>query len=45
MGFRTIEEIADASIDELTGAADLDDETAEKIRDAAIVIVDGAPQA
>ncbi len=45
MGFRTIEEIADASIDELTGASDLDDDTAEKLRDAAIAIVDGGAQA
>jgi transcription termination factor NusA len=45
MGFRTIEEIADASIDELTGASDLADDIAEKLRDAAIAIVDGEPQA
>ena len=45
MGFRTIEEIADASIDELTGVVELGDEAAEKLRDAAIAIVDGAPQA
>jgi N utilization substance protein A len=45
MGFRTIEEIADASIDEITGAAELDDATAEKLRDAAIAIVDGEVQA
>ena len=44
MGFRTIEEIADASIDEITGAAELDDATAEKLRDAAIAIVDGEGQ-
>ena len=44
MGFRTIEEIADASIDEIADAATLDDATAERLRDAAIAIVDAPEQ-